>query len=76
MAVEEKFKSLQGKINFEVYNDDSGEYETVHMKAINMKEGTSNDDILGVLSAIGELSSGYVSDLKRIDTTRIEGEIV
>ncbi|WP_294358615.1 hypothetical protein [uncultured Clostridium sp.] len=74
MAVEEKFKSLQGKVSFQVYNDDSGEYDKVSMKAIDMKEGTSNDDILSVLRAVGDLSEDTAADFRRIDTTCIEGE--
>mgnify|MGYP005766069505 FL=1 len=74
MAVEEKFKSLQGKVSFQVYNDDSGEYDKVSMKAIDMKEGTSNDDILSVLRAVGDLSEDTATDFRRIDTTYIEGE--
>ena len=74
LAVEEKFKSLQGKVSFQVYNDDSGEYDKVSMKAIDMKEGTSNDDILSVLRAVGDLSEDTATDFRRIDTTYIEGE--
>ena len=74
LAVEEKFKSLQGKVSFQVYNDDSGEYDKVSMKAIDMKEGTSNDDILSVLRAVGDLSEDTAADFRRIDTTCIEGE--
>ena len=75
MAVEEKFKSLQGKVSFQVYNDDSGEYDKVSMKAIDMKEGTSNDDILSVLRAVGDLSEDIVEGFRRIDITTIEGDI-
>lgn len=75
MAVEEKFKSLQGKVSFQVYNDDSGDYDKVSMKAIDMKEGTSNDDILSVLRAVGDLSEDIAADFRRIDTTYIEGDI-
>ena len=74
LAVEEKFKSLQGKVSFQVYNDESGGYDKVSMKAIDMKEGTSNDDILSVLRAVGDLSEDTATDFKRIDTTYIEGE--
>ena len=76
MAVEEKFKSLQGKVSFRVYNDESGDYDKVSMKAIDMKEGTSNDDILGVLRAVGDLSEDTAADFRRIDTTCIEGESI
>ena len=76
MAVEEKFKSLQGKVSFQVYNDESGDYDKVSMKAIDMKEGTSNDDILGILRAVGDLSEDTATDFKRIDTTYIEGESI
>ena len=76
MAVEERFKSLQGKVSFQVYNDESGGYDKVSMKAIDMKEGTSNDDILGVLRAVSDLSEDTVSDFRRIDTTYIEGESI
>ena len=76
MAVEEKFKGLQGKVNFQVYNDESGEYDKVSMKAIDMKEGTSNDDILSVLRAVGDLSEDTATDFRRIDTTYIEGESI
>ena len=76
MAVEERFKSLQGKVTFQVYNDDSGEYDKVPMKAIDMKEGTSNDDILSVLRAVGDLSEDTAADFRRIDTTYIEGESI
>ena len=76
MAVEEKFKGLQGKVNFQVYNDESGEYDKVSMKAIDMKEGTSNDDILSVLRAVGDLSEDTAADFRRIDTTYIEGESI
>ena len=75
MAVEEKFKGLQGKVNFQVYNDESGDYDKVSMKAIDMKEGTSNDDILSVLRAVGDLSEDTATDFRRIDTTYIEGDI-
>ena len=75
MAVEEKFKGLQGKVNFQVYNDESGDYDKVSMKAIDMKEGTSNDDILSVLRAVGDLSEDTAADFRRIDTTYIEGDI-
>ncbi|WP_294346603.1 hypothetical protein [uncultured Clostridium sp.] len=75
MAVEERFKSLQGKVSFQVYNDESGGYDKVSMKAIDMKEGTSNDDILSVLRAIGDLSEDIVESFKRIDITTIEGDI-
>lgn len=74
MAVEERFKSLQGKVSFQVYNDESGDYDKVSMKAIDMKEGTSNDDILSVLRAVGDLSEDTAADFRRIDTTYIEGE--
>ena len=74
MAVEERFKSLQGKVSFQVYNDESGGYDKVSMKAIDMKEGTSNDDILSVLRAVGDLSEDTAADFRRIDTTCIEGE--
>ena len=74
MAVEERFKSLQGKVNFQVYNDESGGYDKVSMKAIDMKEGTSNDDILSVLRAVVDLSEDTATDFRRIDTTYIEGE--
>ena len=74
MAVEERFKSLQGKVSFQVYNDESGGYDKVSMKAIDMKEGTSNDDILSVLRAVGDLSEDTATDFRRIDTTYIEGE--
>lgn len=76
MAVEERFKSLQGKVNFQVYNDESGDYDKVSMKAIDMKEGTSNDDILSVLRAVGDLSEDTAADFRRIDTTYIEGESI
>ena len=76
MAVEERFKSLQGKVSFQVYNDESGDYDKVSIKAIDMKEGTSNDDILSVLRAVGDLSEDTVSDFRRIDTTYIEGESI
>ena len=75
MAVEEKFKGLQGKVSFQVYNDESGDYDKVSMKAIDMKEGTSNDDILGILRAVGDLSEDTAADFRRIDTTYIEGDI-
>ena len=75
MAVEERFKSLQGKVSFQVYNDESGDYDKVSMKAIDMKEGTSNDDILDVLRAVGDLSEDTAADFRRIDTTYIEGDI-
>ncbi len=75
LAVEERFKSLQGKVSFQVYNDESGGYDKVSMKAIDMKEGTSNDDILSVLRAIGDLSEDIVESFKRIDITTIEGDI-
>ena len=74
MAVQERFKGLQGKVNFQVYNDESGGYDKVSMKAIDMKEGTSNDDILSVLRAVGDLSEDTATDFRRIDTTYIEGE--
>ena len=74
MAVEERFKGLQGKVSFQVYNDESGGYDKVSMKAIDMKEGTSNDDILSVLRAVGDLSEDTATDFRRIDTTCIEGE--
>ena len=74
MAVQERFKSLQGKVSFQVYNDESGGYDKVSMKAIDMKEGTSNDDILSVLRAVGDLSEDTAADFRRIDTTCIEGE--
>ena len=74
MAVQERFKSLQGKVSFQVYNDESGGYDKVSMKAIDMKEGTSNDDILSVLRAVGDLSEDTATDFRRIDTTYIEGE--
>lgn len=76
MAVEERFKSLQGKVSFQVYNDESGEYGKVSMKAIDMKEGTSNDDIIDVLRAVGDLSEDTAADFRRIDTTYIEGESI
>ena len=76
LAVQERFKSLQGKVSFQVYNDESGGYDKVSMKAIDMKEGTSNDDILGVLRAVSDLSEDTVSDFRRIDTTYIEGESI
>ena len=76
MAVEERFKSLQGKVSFQVYNDESGDYDKVSMKAIDMKEGTSNDDILSVLRAVGDLSEDTAADFRRIDTTYIEGESI
>ena len=76
MAVEEKFKGLQGKVSFQVYNDESGGYDKVSMKAIDMKEGTSNDDILSVLRAVGDLSEDTAADFRRIDTTYIEGESI
>ena len=76
MAVEERFKGLQGKVSFQVYNDDSGDYDKVSMKAIDMKEGTSNDDILGILRAVGDLSEDTAADFRRIDTTYIEGESI
>ena len=76
MAVEEKFKGLQGKVSFQVYNDESGDYDKVSMKAIDMKEGTSNDDILSVLRAVGDLSEDIAADFRRIDTTYIEGESI
>ena len=76
MAVEEKFKGLQGKVSFQVYNDESGDYDKVSMKAIDMKEGTSNDDILGVLRAVSDLSEDTAADFRRIDTTYIEGESI
>ena len=76
MAVEERFKSLQGKVSFQVYNDESGDYDKVSMKAIDMKEGTSNDDILSVLRAVGDLSEDTAADFRRIDTTCIEGESI
>ena len=75
MAVNERFKGLQGKVNFQVYNDESGDYDKVSMKAIDMKEGTSNDDILGVLRAVSDLSEDTIADFRRIDTTYIEGDI-
>lgn len=75
MAVNERFKGLQGKVNFQVYNDESGGYDKVSMKAIDMKEGTSNDDILSVLRAVGDLSEDTATDFRRIDTTYIEGDI-
>ena len=75
MAVEEKFKGLQGKVSFQVYNDESGDYDKVSMKAIDMKEGTSNDDILSVLRAVGDLSEDIVEGFRRIDITTIEGDI-
>lgn len=76
MAVEERFKGLQGKVSFQVYNDESGDYDKVSMKAIDMKEGTSNDDILSVLRAVGDLSEDTAADFRRIDTTYIEGESI
>ena len=76
MAVQERFKSLQGKVSFQVYNDESGDYDKVSMKAIDMKEGTSNDDILGILRAVGDLSEDTAADFRRIDTTYIEGESI
>lgn len=76
LAVEERFKGLQGKVSFQVYNDESGDYDKVSMKAIDMKEGTSNDDIIDVLRAVGDLSEDTVSDFRRIDTTYIEGESI
>ena len=76
MAVQERFKSLQGKVSFQVYNDESGGYDKVSMKAIDMKEGTSNDDILSVLRAVGDLSEDTATDFRRIDTTYIEGESI
>ena len=76
MAVEEKFKGLQGKVSFQVYNDESGDYDKVSMKAIDMKEGTSNDDILSVLRAVGDLSEDTAADFRRVDTTYIEGESI
>ena len=76
MAVQERFKSLQGKVSFQVYNDESGGYDKVSMKAIDMKEGTSNDDILDVLRAVGDLSEDTAADFRRIDTTYIEGESI
>ena len=76
MAVNERFKGLQGKVNFQVYNDESGDYDKVSMKAIDMKEGTSNDDILSVLRAVGDLSEDTAADFRRIDTTYIEGESI
>ena len=76
MAVEERFKSLQGKVSFQVYNDENGGYDKVSMKAIDMKEGTSNDDILSVLRAVGDLSEDTAADFRRIDTTYIEGESI
>ena len=76
MAVEERFKGLQGKVSFQVYNDESGDYDKVSMKAIDMKEGTSNDDILSVLRAVGDLSEDTATDFRRIDTTYIEGESI
>ena len=76
LAVEERFKGLQGKVSFQVYNDESGEYDKVSMKAIDMKEGTSNDDILSVLRAVGDLSEDTAADFRRIDTTYIEGESI
>lgn len=75
LAVEERFKGLQGKVSFQVYNDESGDYDKVSMKAIDMKEGTSNDDILSVLRAVGDLSEDTAADFRRIDTTYIEGDI-
>ena len=75
LAVEERFKSLQGKVSFQVYNDESGGYDKVSMKAIDMKEGTSNDDMLDVLKAIGDLSEDIVEGFRRIDITTIEGDI-
>ena len=75
LAVNERFKGLQGKVSFQVYNDESGEYDKVSMKAIDMKEGTSNDDILSVLRAVGDLSEDTAADFRRIDTTYIEGDI-
>lgn len=74
LAVNERFKALQGKVSFQVYNDESGGYDKVSMKAIDMKEGTSNDDILSVLRAVGDLSEDTATDFRRIDTTYIEGE--
>ena len=76
MAVNERFKALQGKVSFQVYNDESGDYDKVSMKAIDMKEGTSNDDILDVLRAVGDLSEDTIADFRRIDTTYIEGESI
>ena len=76
MAVEERFKGLQGKVNFQVYNDESGGYDKVSMKAIDMKEGTSNDDIIDVLRAVGDLSEDTAADFRRVDTTYIEGESI
>ena len=76
MAVNERFKGLQGKVSFQVYNDESGDYDKVSMKAIDMKEGTSNDDILSVLRAVGDLSEDTAADFRRIDTTYIEGESI
>ena len=75
MAVQERFKSLQGKVSFQVYNDDNGKYEDVPMNVVNMKEGTSNDDMLDVLKAIGDLSEDIVEGFRRIDITTIEGDI-
>ena len=76
MAVEERFKGLQGKVSFQVSNDESGDYDKVSMKAIDMKEGTSNDDIIDVLRAVGDLSEDTAADFRRIDTTYIEGESI
>ena len=74
MTVKEKFKGLKGKVNLFRYNDDNGKYEDVPMNVVNMKEGTSNDDMLDVLKAIGDLSEDIVEGFRRIDITTIEGE--
>ena len=75
MTVKERFKGLKGKVNLIRYNDDNGKYEDVHMNVVNMKEGTSNDDMLDVLKAIGDLSEDIVESFRRIDITTIEGDI-
>ena len=75
MTVKERFKGLKGKVNLIRYNDDNGKYEDVPMNVVNMKEGTSNDDMLDVLKAIGDLSEDIVESFKRIDITTIEGDI-
>lgn len=75
MTVKERFKGLKGKVNLIRYNDDNGKYEDVPMNVVNMKKGTSNDDMLDVLKAIGDLSEDIVEGFRRIDITTIEGDI-
>ena len=75
MTVKERFKGLKGKVNLIRYNDDNGKYEDVPMNVVNMKEGTSNDDMLDVLKAIGDLSEDFVDSFRLIDIKTFEGDI-